>query len=175
MTPLSPAHKGQQDPACQMEQQIIDGNHVIQAKHHPAALSGAGKAQLKNAQKLNQIGLEIAAEVGVRYLCGDFKKKNGYKRSIELSAQYGLYRQGIVVKQGNQKISAQILQHIAGTGRAAAVQQQRRRFALPLQLFQQPIQLTLIINAVFHKQSAAPPSHLAGEQRSSVGTGNRPE
>ena len=34
-------------------------------------------------------------------------------------------------------------------------------------LFQQPIQLTLIINAVFHKQSAAPPSHLAGEQRSS--------
>lgn len=48
---------------------------------------------LKNAQKLNQIGLEIAAEVGVRYLCGDFKKKNGYKRSIELSAQYGLYRQ----------------------------------------------------------------------------------
>ncbi len=47
----------------------------------------------KNAQKLNAIGLEYAAKYGVKYLCSDFKKKNGYRRSIELSAQYGLYRQ----------------------------------------------------------------------------------
>ena len=48
---------------------------------------------LKNAQKLNEIGERIAQEYGVAYLPSDFKKKNGYKRSVELSAQYGLYRQ----------------------------------------------------------------------------------
>ena len=48
---------------------------------------------LKNAQKINEIGLELEKQYGVRYLCSDFKKKNGYKRSIELSAEYGLYRQ----------------------------------------------------------------------------------
>lgn len=48
---------------------------------------------LKNAQKLNQIGLNLADEYGVKYLVSDFKKKNGYKRSTELSQQYGMYRQ----------------------------------------------------------------------------------
>ncbi|TCS79758.1 hypothetical protein EDD59_10711 [Muricomes intestini] len=48
---------------------------------------------MKNAQKLNSIGLEIAEEYGVKYLTSDFKKKNGYKRSTELSKKYGLYRQ----------------------------------------------------------------------------------
>lgn len=48
---------------------------------------------LKNAEKLNSIGMEVAAEYGVKYLQSDFKKKNGYKRSIELSNEYGLYRQ----------------------------------------------------------------------------------
>lgn len=48
---------------------------------------------LKNAQKLNEIGLEAAKEAGVSYLVSDFKKKDGYKRSIELSREYGLYRQ----------------------------------------------------------------------------------
>lgn len=48
---------------------------------------------LKNAQKLNEIGEAVAAEYGVKYLPSDFKKKNGYKRSVELSAQYELYRQ----------------------------------------------------------------------------------
>ena len=48
---------------------------------------------LKNAQKLNEIGEQLAAEYGVKYLPSDFKKKNGYKRSVELSAQYELYRQ----------------------------------------------------------------------------------
>lgn len=48
---------------------------------------------LKNAGKLNEIGLKLAKETGVPYLVSDFKKKNGYKRSIELSAEYGLYRQ----------------------------------------------------------------------------------
>ena len=48
---------------------------------------------LKNAQKLNEIGEAIAKEHGVTYLPSDFKKKNGYKRSVELSTQYELYRQ----------------------------------------------------------------------------------
>lgn len=48
---------------------------------------------LKNAAKLNEIGQELAAEYGISFLPSDFKKKNGYKRSIELSAQFGLYRQ----------------------------------------------------------------------------------
>lgn len=48
---------------------------------------------LKNAEKLNEIGVKLAEEYGVFYLLSDFKKKNGYKRSIELSKQYGLYRQ----------------------------------------------------------------------------------
>jgi len=48
---------------------------------------------LKDAQRLNTIGIELAGQFGVPYLCSDFKKKNGYRRSCELSAQYGLYRQ----------------------------------------------------------------------------------
>ena len=48
---------------------------------------------LKNAAKLNEIGGEEAARVGVPYLFSDFKKREGYKRSIVLSEQYGLYRQ----------------------------------------------------------------------------------
>ncbi len=47
----------------------------------------------KNASVLNELGEEIGREVGVPYLTSDFKKKNGYARSIELSKEYGLYRQ----------------------------------------------------------------------------------
>lgn len=48
---------------------------------------------LKNAEKLNEIGEALGAEYGVPYLPSDFKKKNGYRRSTELSREYGLYRQ----------------------------------------------------------------------------------
>ena len=48
---------------------------------------------LKNAQKLNEIGEELADTYHVRWLPSDFKKKNGYKRSTELSHEYGMYRQ----------------------------------------------------------------------------------
>ncbi len=47
----------------------------------------------KNAAKLNEIGNRLGEEYGVAYLPSDFKKKNGFKRSIELSAKYNLYRQ----------------------------------------------------------------------------------
>lgn len=48
---------------------------------------------LKNAAKLNEIGYMLEKEVGVKWLPSDFKKKEGYKQSVELSAKYGLYRQ----------------------------------------------------------------------------------
>lgn len=48
---------------------------------------------LKNSQKINEIGYEVEKEYGVKWLPSDFKKKEGYKRSIELSKEYDLYRQ----------------------------------------------------------------------------------
>ena len=47
----------------------------------------------KNAPLLNAIGLELGEAYGVRWLPGDFKKREGYKDSIRLAAEYGLYRQ----------------------------------------------------------------------------------
>ncbi|MCD8055091.1 MAG: epoxyqueuosine reductase QueH [Lachnospiraceae bacterium] len=74
---------------------------------------------LKDAQALNAIGAELAAEYGVTYLFSDFKKKDGYRRSVELSAEYGMYRQnycGCVyslrrdfVKPGAQSRDAHVL------------------------------------------------------------------
>ncbi len=48
---------------------------------------------LKNADIINAIGEKIAEDVGINYLPTDFKKKNGYKMSIELSKEFNLYRQ----------------------------------------------------------------------------------
>lgn len=48
---------------------------------------------LKNARKLNEIGDYLSKEYEIKYLYSDFKKKDGYKRSIILSEEYHLYRQ----------------------------------------------------------------------------------
>ena len=48
---------------------------------------------LKNAALLNEIGAEMGERYGVKWLYSDFKKKEGYKRSIELSKEFDLYRQ----------------------------------------------------------------------------------
>ncbi len=48
---------------------------------------------LKNADNLNRIGAEQAEKLGLKWLPSDFKKKNGYKRSLELSKEYDLFRQ----------------------------------------------------------------------------------
>jgi len=48
---------------------------------------------LKDAEALNTIAEQIAAQYGLGYLVSDFKKREGYKRSIELSREYHLYRQ----------------------------------------------------------------------------------
>lgn len=68
-----------------------------------AMLAAAGKfdyftttltiSPLKNADKLNEIGEKLSETYHIPWLPSDFKKKNGYKRSIELSAIYHLYRQ----------------------------------------------------------------------------------
>ncbi len=47
----------------------------------------------KNAAVLNELGEEIGKKYGVLYLTSDFKKRDGYKRSVDMSKQYGLYRQ----------------------------------------------------------------------------------
>lgn len=63
---------------------------------------------MKNADKLNEIGTMLGRKYGVEYLQSDFKKKNGYKRSIELSKEYDLYRQdycGCVYSMQGRKIN----------------------------------------------------------------------
>ena len=47
----------------------------------------------KNSNKLNEIGLSLEKDYNVKYLVSDFKKKDGYKKSIILSREYNLYRQ----------------------------------------------------------------------------------
>lgn len=47
----------------------------------------------KNAEVLNRTGRDLEAELGVPFLPSDFKKRDGYKKSIELSREYCLYRQ----------------------------------------------------------------------------------
>lgn len=47
----------------------------------------------KNSTWINEIGSNLEKEYDIKYLYADFKKKNGYKRSLELSREYGLYRQ----------------------------------------------------------------------------------
>lgn len=48
---------------------------------------------LKNSTVLNSLGIEIGEKYHVNYLVSDFKKRNGYKRSVELSKEFDLYRQ----------------------------------------------------------------------------------
>ena len=47
----------------------------------------------KNAKLINEMGLSLMEKIGINYLPSDFKKRNGYKRSIELSKEFDLYRQ----------------------------------------------------------------------------------
>ena len=64
---------------------------------------------LKKAEKLNEIGELLEAVYPVKHLPSDFKKRNGYGRSLELSAQYHLYRQNycgcIFSRRGSQTVN----------------------------------------------------------------------
>ena len=62
---------------------------------------------LKNAQKINEIGYMLQNKYNISWLPSDFKKREGYKRSIELSKEYGLYRQnfcGCVYSKANEDV-----------------------------------------------------------------------
>lgn len=66
---------------------------VAEAGHFDYFTTSLTISPMKNAGKLNEIGEKMGAEYHVAYLPSDFKKKDGYKRSIQLSGEYGLYRQ----------------------------------------------------------------------------------
>ena len=56
---------------------------------------------------INEIGLELQKTYGVNFLISDFKKREGYKRSIELSKKYSLYRQdycGCIYSKNNKTV-----------------------------------------------------------------------
>ena len=59
----------------------------------------------KNANKINEIGKKLEEKYHIKWLYSDFKKNDGYKKSIELSKKYNLYRQNycgcIYSKNGN--------------------------------------------------------------------------
>ncbi|HIX17256.1 MAG TPA: epoxyqueuosine reductase QueH [Candidatus Gemmiger faecavium] len=48
---------------------------------------------VKDPVRLNTIGMELAEQYGLNYLQSEFRKRDGYKRSLTLSTEYGLYRQ----------------------------------------------------------------------------------
>ena len=59
---------------------------------------------LKNAPKLNEIGEALAKQMGTHWLPSDFKKRNGYLRSTQLSQEYGLYRQNYCGCEFSQRV-----------------------------------------------------------------------
>ena len=75
------------------EQRLREGAIVAKAGGFDYFTTTLSISPLKNAGKINEIGQELAQIYKVEHLPSDFKKKNGYKRSIELSHEYGLYRQ----------------------------------------------------------------------------------
>lgn len=75
------------------EMRLRETAHMAAALHASYFTTTLSISPLKNAQVLNETGLRLAAEYNVPYLVSDFKKRNGYKRSTELSKEYGMYRQ----------------------------------------------------------------------------------
>lgn len=66
---------------------------IAQQSHFDYFTTTLTLSPYKKSDKLNEIGNYLEQKYGVSYLYSDFKKKNGYKRSIELSKEYNLYRQ----------------------------------------------------------------------------------
>lgn len=75
------------------ELRLRESARVAEEQHFDYFTTTLTISPLKNAAKLNEIGERLGEEYGVAYLPSDFKKRNGYKRSIELSKEYHLYRQ----------------------------------------------------------------------------------
>lgn len=77
----------------------------------------------KNSQLLNKLGYEIGEDVGIPHLPSDFKKREGYKRSIELSKEYDLYRQNYCgcefsLREAREQQARKALEKIESTGAA---------------------------------------------------------
>lgn len=75
----------------------------------------------KNAEKLNEAGKRLASKYNVKYLFSDFKKKDGFKRSVELSQKYGFYRQNycgceVSKKAAEERIAAGNARETEGIG-----------------------------------------------------------
>ena len=66
---------------------------IAAAEHFDYFTTTLSISPLKDAVRLNALGNELSVKYGVPYLYSDFKKREGYKRSIQLSAEYDLYRQ----------------------------------------------------------------------------------
>ncbi|MDK2968580.1 MULTISPECIES: epoxyqueuosine reductase QueH [Lacrimispora] len=75
------------------ELRLQEAAKVAQAGRFDYFTTTLSISPLKNADKLNEIGEKLGKEYRVSYLPSDFKKKNGYKRSVELSKEHNLYRQ----------------------------------------------------------------------------------
>ena len=72
---------------------LAETARIAAAEGFPYMTTTLTISPLKDADLLNAIGEETARAHGVRWLPSDFKKRDGYRRSIELSQEYGLYRQ----------------------------------------------------------------------------------
>lgn len=88
-------HLGERSQRCYVcyELRLAYTAAVAREKEYDYFTTTLSISPYKNAVWLNEIGERMQKEYGVNYLYADFKKKNGYKRSIELSEQYHLYRQ----------------------------------------------------------------------------------
>lgn len=75
------------------ELRLREAARVADAKGFDYFATTLTLSPLKNAAKLNEIGERLSGEFEATYLVSDFKKKDGYKRSIQLSKEYDLYRQ----------------------------------------------------------------------------------
>lgn len=72
---------------------LLETAKIAKEKHFDYFTTTLSLSPYKNANWINEIGEELGNSYHVNFLYSDFKKKNGYQRSIELSKQYHLYRQ----------------------------------------------------------------------------------
>lgn len=75
------------------ELRLREAAAYAKAGHYDFFTTTLSISPLKNAAKLNEIGGRLAKEYGVPYLFSDFKKKDGYRKSTEISCAYHMYRQ----------------------------------------------------------------------------------
>ncbi len=88
------------------ELRLLATAEIAHQKNFDYFTSTLSISPLKDSQILNELGEKISKKYNINYLYSDFKKRNGFKRSIELSKIYNLYRQqycGCIYSQNNKK------------------------------------------------------------------------